>query len=107
MTTYYIDTAVGNDGNAGTSEGSGNAWATIQKGADSGTSGDNFYVKASGTYNEKVDFDTVGATGVVGARRNFIGYTTTPGDNGLVTISGGGSRTSCFDLNGSVDYVSA
>jgi hypothetical protein len=31
MTTYYVDTAVGNDGNAGTSEGAGNAWATIDK----------------------------------------------------------------------------
>jgi hypothetical protein len=90
MTTYYVDGAVGNDANAGTSEGSGNAWATIDKAMNTVAANDLVYVKASATYNELATIDTAftGSTHCV-----FQGYTSTPGDNGKVTWTG---TTSCL-----------
>lgn len=87
MTTYYVDTAVGNDSNAGTSEGAGNAWATIQKAMNTVADDDVVYVKASGTYTEDITFVTSG--GLVGGNRGilFEGYTSTPGDGGQVTTA--------------------
>ena len=92
MATYYVDGAVGNDSNAGTSEGAGNAWATIQQAADTVAAGDTVYIKASATYNEQVTLTTVGgfATPIT-----WEGYSSTTGDGGVATISGGGTRTSC------------
>jgi hypothetical protein len=90
MTTYYVDGAVGSDANAGTSEGAGNAWATIDKAMNTvvGSAGDHVYVKASATYNELVTIDNAGGTGIA-----FEGYTSTPGDGGKATISG---TTNCI-----------
>ena len=83
MTTYYVDGAVGNDGNAGTSEGAGNAWATIDHAMNTVAAGDKVFVKATGTYSETPVMDTVGASN---NPITFEGYTTTPGDNGKVTV---------------------
>ena len=83
MTTYYVDGAVGNDTNAGTSEGAGNAWATIDKAASTVAAADTVYVKASATYSEQVTLDTAGTDGNI---IRWIGYTSTTGDNGKVTI---------------------
>lgn len=85
MTTYYVDTAVGNDANAGTSEGSGNAWATIDKAMSTVVAGDKVYIKASGTYSETPNIDTAGT---LAAPITYEGYTSTPGDGGKATISG-------------------
>jgi hypothetical protein len=85
MTTYYVDGAVGNDANAGTSEGAGNAWATIDKAMNTVASGDKVWVKATGTYSEDPVIDTAAATA---ATIVFEGYSSTTGDNGKVTISG-------------------
>lgn len=84
MTVYYVDGAVGNDANAGTSEGSGNAWATIQKAADTVAAGDTVYVKATGTYSEDVSIATAGTSS---AFIIWIGYTSSTADEGKVTIS--------------------
>jgi hypothetical protein len=94
MTNYYVDTALGDDGNAGTSEGAGNAWATIQKGHDSSGTGNLVYVKASGTYSEDI---SISINGTGAAWRRFEGYTTTPGDGGKVTVDGGSVRANCID----------
>lgn len=83
MTTYYVDGVDGNDANAGTSEGSGNAWATIQKAADTVVAGDNVYVKGNGTYAESVTLATAGTAALPIA---WAGYTTTPDDEGIATI---------------------
>lgn len=84
MTTYYVDGAVGNDANLGTSEGAGNAWATIGKAASTVALGDTVYIKASATYAEDVTFVTIGnSTNPI----RFIGYSTTPGDHGQITVT--------------------
>jgi hypothetical protein len=100
MPTYYVDGAVGNDGNLGTSEGAGNAWATIDHAMNNVIAGDKVWVKASATYNEMATVDTAGTLGndIV-----FEGYTTTPGDNGKATING---TTHCLQdsIAGSMYY---
>ena len=97
MTTYYVDTAVGNDANAGTSEGAGNAWATIDKAMNTVIAGDHVYVKASGTYNEQATIDTAGTAWSSGNYFTFEGYSSTPGDNGRVTIDAQSTRSFCID----------
>lgn len=99
MTTYYVDVATGNDANAGTSAGSGNAWMTLQKAFDTAVAGDLVYIKASGTYSEQVDVDT--NSGTVTAPIRFEGYTTTPGDGGQFTWDG---ATYCINTTGK-DYI--
>jgi hypothetical protein len=85
MATYYVDGAVGDDANLGTSEGAGNAWATIQKALDTVAAGDHVYIKASATYNEALTASTTGAANNPIA---FEGYTSTPGDRGIITNDG-------------------
>jgi hypothetical protein len=101
VATYYVDTAVGDDANAGTSEGSGNAWKTIDHAMNNVTSSDVVYVKASGTYSETPNIDTAGAGN---SPIMFIGYTSTTTDNGKLTVSG---TTNCMTsaLSGSVHYI--
>ena len=84
MTIYYVDVAVGNDANAGTAEGAGNAWASIAKGLTTAVAGDTVYVKASGTYSEgSLSWTNVGSRA---SPISVIGYTTTPGDNGRAVV---------------------
>jgi hypothetical protein len=87
MTTYYVDGAVGNDTNDGLAEGAGNAWATIQKAADTALNGgDIIYVKNSVTYTEEVT-QSVTPTGYSNANPlRWIGYSDVPGDFGRVVI---------------------
>lgn len=109
MTTYYIDSAIGNDANPGTAPGAGNAWATIGHALATIAPGDICYVKASATYSI--------ATGLTfnPASQNYptrlVGYTTTPGDGGRatirvsaaivgLTISGYGGRVENFVIDG-------
>lgn len=69
--------AVGDDANVGTSEGSGNAWKTIDKAMNTVAAGDKVWVKASANYTELVTIDTVGS---IAAPIVFEGYTSTTGD---------------------------
>ena len=87
MTDYYVDGDVGNDTNAGTSEGSGNAWATIDKACQTMVAGDRTYVKASVVYDESAVFANVGTGRTVATMIQLIGYTATPGDNGVVQMN--------------------
>src|ERR1043166_3462426 len=99
MATYYVDGAVGNDGNAGTSQGSGNAWATIAHALSSISAGNIVYVKASGTYSISSGLNhTVG--NFDGPRTRIIGYTTSPGDNGQATIQLTSGDTNAVNLSG-------
>jgi hypothetical protein len=102
MTVYYVDGVDGADGNAGTSEGSGNAWATIDKAMNTVAAGDKVWVKGNGNYVETATLDTAGTstTPIV-----FEGYTTTTGDNGKATIAP--STGSCLGttINGNTFYV--
>lgn len=84
MTDYYVDGAVGDDANAGTSEGAGNAWATINKACQTMVGGDRTYVKASVTYDELATFLVNGSNRTTGMIQ-LIGYQTTPGDDGIVS----------------------
>lgn len=84
MATYYVDGAVGDNGNLGTSEGAGNAWATIQYAVDQITQGDIIYIKASAAYAEDITISTFGqSTNPI----KLIGYASTPGDHGKITIN--------------------
>lgn len=86
MTDYYVDGAVGNDGNLGTSEGAGNAWATINKACQTMVAGDRTFVKASVVYDESAVFANVGTGRTAATMIQLIGYNTTPGDNGFVQM---------------------
>ena len=87
MATYYVDGVAGNDANAGTSEGAGNAWATIDKACNTVSAGDHVYIKGNGDYTEIATIDTAGGstTSIV-----YEGYTSTPGDRGMATIDATG-----------------
>lgn len=104
MSIYYVDMAVGNDANAGTDEGSGNAWKTIDKAMNTVVAGDKVWVKASADYTEVATIDTAGtATAPI----VFEGYTTTTGDGGRATITGSSSRANCItvSIGGSFFYA--
>lgn len=86
MTVYYVDGAVGNDANAGTAEGAGNAWATIQKALDTmvaQTPNDTVFVKNSATYAEILLPTAQGATS---GPLTLIGYESTIYDKGRVDV---------------------
>lgn len=93
MATYFVDMAVGADGNLGTSEGSGNAWQTIDKAMNTVAAGDKVWVKASANYTELATIDTVGTKY---APIVFEGYTSATGDGGRITMTGEGTRASCI-----------
>jgi hypothetical protein len=102
MATYYIDGAVGSDANAGTSEGSGNAWATIDKAMNTVAAGDRVWVKATGTYVETPTIDTNGSnvSPII-----FEGYTSTTGDEGKVTIASGATTNLSATTTSSCYYL--
>jgi hypothetical protein len=83
--TYYVDGAVGDNGNDGEDEGAGNAWATIDYALNNIVAGDKVWVKASATYTENPELEVEGAltTPIV-----FEGYTSSPGDGGRASIVG-------------------
>jgi Right handed beta helix region len=98
-TNYYVDGIDGDDANAGTSEGSGNALKTIDAGVLKLTAiGDHLYIKANVSYlignTSAYPINGTAALPVI-----TEGYTTTPGDGGQVTINGTGTLA-----NGSNNY---
>ena len=110
MTTYYVDVAVGNDANLGTSEGVGNAWASFEKAFDTVTDGDLVYVKASGEYVAQDGAnDCIGEISIIpawNAQITFEGYTTTPGDGtfACVTLNAGtNALANCIQVYGDIN----
>ena len=91
MTVYYVDMAVGDDANLGTSEGAGNAWKTLNYAESQVVSGDYVYVKASAPYTETLTVLVSNSAFVENII--FEGYETTPGDGGQVTIDGESTRS--------------
>jgi hypothetical protein len=89
MTDYYVDGAVGDNGNLGTSEGAGNAWATIDYALGQIIAGDKIWIKASAIYNETA---TVITAGSFGNEIVLEGYNSTPGDLGQAVIDGQSTR---------------
>jgi len=83
MTTYYVRTSMGADGNTGLSAAL--AWKTIDKAANTVAAGDQVYIGA-GIYRETVTMDTPGAAG---SQISFIGDFdgSQTGDAGLVIIT--------------------
>ncbi len=82
MTDYYLD-PLGNDGNAGTSAGVGNAWLTIDHAVTNSADSDTFNF-AAGTY-------TWESLEISGAARNLIG------ESALTTIiDAAGGTESCL-----------
>jgi hypothetical protein len=84
LTTYYVDAVDGNDANDGLSEGSGNAWQTLGQAESVIAPGDIVYVKGNAVYAETL---TLSVNGLNTAPVYYVGYTTTPGDNGIATIN--------------------
>ncbi len=102
MATYYVDGVDGDDANDGLGEGSGSAWATIDKAMNTVSAGDTVFVKANTNYNELATIDTAGTTT---APILFVGYSSTANrtDRGQVTIDAEDTRGQCVaDSLGSV-----
>ena len=90
MAEYFVDTDVGDNGNAGTSEGSGNAWATRAHAYETGiptagedtTNGDILWVKGTAAETQTKNWPL--GTWLTGysatARLRTVGYQTTKGD---------------------------
>ena len=95
-TNYYVDAVSGSDSNAGTSPGSGNAWATFQYALDTITpdaDGDQINVKGTqsvGVYVSPASWD-LGDYGTPTQHAPLIirGYTSTANDGGIATFDEG------------------
>ncbi len=86
MADYYVDGLDGNDANAGTSEGAGNAWKTIGKAVTHPiVGGDRVFVKASADYPESPDFSSI--DGAIATPIVLEGYTSSVGDGGRAVIT--------------------
>jgi hypothetical protein len=81
MATYYVRTD-GDNGNAGTTDSSGGAWADLGYAASQMGEDDLCYIK-SGTYTLTTSTPGAGGPAVLPASlaSSIVGYETTPGDN--------------------------
>ena len=90
-TTYYVDNANGNDGNTGLSEVQ--AYATLGTAEASAADGDIVYVQSGTDYTVEDEGSAILYNNTAGTVANggisWIGYTTTPGDSGMVTMDAG------------------
>jgi len=93
---YYVEPAVGNDSNAGTSWGAGNAWATLQKAVDTVAAGETVYCRGTESISAAIDFD--GTDGTVASRINIIGCNEAGDDDGTYYTIAAGSST-CHGIN--------
>lgn len=92
MTTYYVDGVDGNDSNAGTSEGSGNAWKTVGYAWTNTDVPDIVYVKNNATYTVTARFTFSAKTlASTSAPHQWIGYGTDLDDGGQAVLDGGSS----------------
>ncbi len=100
MATYYVDGVVGNDANAGTSPGAGNAWATIAHAVATAVAGDVVYVKASATYTQTSSITMAASGNGINGPITFIGYTSVITDGGQATITTATDSTVLVAING-------
>jgi hypothetical protein len=87
-TTYYLDVTTGNDTDTGLTEAL--AWQTFDKACRSLTAGDTVYVKASASYTAVDTNDAnidINEIGTATAANNFIGYSSTIYDGGIVEVN--------------------
>jgi hypothetical protein len=73
----------------------GGAFTTIQRSVNVVRAGEKTWIKATANYNEQVTV-AAGAVGTVTAPVVFEGYTTTKGDDGVITIDGQATRVNCW-----------
>jgi hypothetical protein len=92
MTDYYVDPVDGLDTNLGTSEGSGNAWKTLTHAAVSVAAGDTVWCKNNASYLEILTLSVFGSTN---SEIMWVGYSSTPGDNGKAAIDAESTRLRC------------
>lgn len=97
MAVYYVDWAVGDDTNAGTSEGAGNAWKHIGHALSAMSAGDTIWVKASAEYEEIPRITVAGNTAP--NINQLIGYESVTGDNGYATIQASGFNGIGLSIN--------
>jgi hypothetical protein len=99
MTEYYVNSAA-----TGAADGSSeaDAWTTIDTAMNNVVAGDKVWVKANSGYTEVATIDTNGAFAnpIV-----FEGYTTSTGDNGLVTHNAATSNACIVGPNASAHYI--
>lgn len=101
MATYYVDITTGDDADTGLTEAL--AWKTFAKTQSAPiAAGDKVYVKGSATYTTRLVISVVGTTT---APIVFEGYTTTPGDEGMVTVTDTTNNTGLTPAAGSNYYV--
>lgn len=101
MAIYYVDGDAGNDTNNGTSTAT--AKATIAAGVGLFTSSsDLLYIKAKSGGNAYVITSAISLNG--GYNYTLIGYSSTPGDNGIAKISSATNSVSMFVMNGYNTY---
>jgi len=100
---YYVDVTTGDDGDTGLSEAL--AFATLGFAANTIAAGEICYVKASASYTAD-DPDTattcweVTTVGTATTPIVWEGYTTTPGDGGVVTVDAQDTNTSALLISG-------
>ena len=98
MTTYYVRSAGGNDGNAGTSFALG--WATLQHAFDTAVAGDEVLICADGAHSPTATVDVDTNSGTASAPIFFKGASATGVDDGTqAEINGSGLPATTDMLN--------
>lgn len=110
MANRYVDSTLGNDGNAGTSPGSGNAWQTIAYAITNMGAGNTLHVKNAATYT--ITAALIPSLGTAGTPTIIQGYNSTPGDLDSVndfanfpTIQVSSGSPHIFTLNNSYVHI--
>lgn len=95
MSIYWVNPAIGSDGNDGSANDAAHAWATIQKAIDTITAAEHtIYLVSAGTGNDEqpsVEIDFDGASGAKGAIISFIGVNPSGVDDGTRYVIDGNS----------------
>lgn len=100
MATYYIDSALGADGNAGTAPGAGSAWATFSRAQSTVVGGDTVNVFPGSGYGGVGNQITLSKSGSPG---NYIVYQGNPG--GAMPIINGTQNFDTVQVAGSYIQV--
>jgi len=102
---FYLEPAVGNDGNAGTAWGAGNSWATLQKAFDTAAAGEIVYCKGTDILGATIDCD-INSGDTVSGPIKFIGVNNDGNNDGTrFTIDGNAAATYCLNAAASMNYI--